>query len=73
MKGRTMKDFEWLVRKPAVSLDADSVVSYSWTDETDIQVRIRIERDSLFLTPQQALALRAWLEQERSLLEQLIS
>lgn len=70
-----MKDFEWLVRKPAVSLDADdsSVVSYSWTDETDIQVRIRIERESLLLTPQQALALRAWLEQERSLLEQLIS
>ncbi len=67
-----MNDYEWLVRKPAVSLDADSVVSYSWTDETDIQVRIRIERDSLLLTPQQALALRAWLEQERSLLEQLI-
>ena len=62
-----MEDYEWLVRKPAMSLG----VSYSWTNETDIQVRIRIERESLLLTPQQALALRAWLEQERSLLEQL--
>ena len=66
-----MEDYEWLVRKPAMSLGADSGVSYSWTNETDIQVRIRIERESLLLTPQQALALRAWLEQERSLLEQL--